>query len=97
MKSNDQYIFFCCNIKTNGRPFCGGEKTEALYEYCQEKLNTYKENRPEFDKRIIKANKTGCLGRCAVGPNAVVFPDNTWRRCVSTDDVDAILEEIDLS
>lgn len=92
--SKDQYIFFCCNTRTNGQSFCGGEKTEALLEYCRETLKAHKEKRPPSDTRILKANKTGCLGRCSQGPNVVVFPDNTWHRCTSKSDVDAVLHTI---
>lgn len=90
----DQYIFFCCNTRTDGKPFCGGERTESLLEYCREKLKIYKTERDPSDQRILKANKTGCLGRCSLGPNVVVFPDNVWHRCESESDVDQILSDI---
>lgn len=94
MKINDHYIFFCCNTRTDGRPSCGGEKTEELLEYCRKKLKEYKKQRESSDTRILKANKTGCLGRCSLGPNVVVFPENTWHRCTSEEDVDNILENV---
>jgi (2Fe-2S) ferredoxin len=92
--SKDQYIFFCCNVKEDGRKCCGSVQTEALYDYCKQKVQVIKAKRSAMDKNVIKVNKSGCLGKCSLGPNAVVFPDNRWYRCESESDVDRILDSV---
>lgn len=91
--NKNHYLFFCCNVRTDGRKFCGGPKTEELLEYCRSKIKAIKEQRPVSETGILKANKTGCLGRCSLGPNVAVFPNDVWYRCETTEDVDAILED----
>jgi (2Fe-2S) ferredoxin len=44
-------------------------------------------------KRIVRANKAGCLDQCARGAAIVVYPDNVWYGGVTVDDVDEIIEE----
>ncbi|MDP3222432.1 MAG: (2Fe-2S) ferredoxin domain-containing protein, partial [Rubrivivax sp.] len=40
----------------------------------------------------VRVNKAGCLDRCAGGPVAVVYPDETWYTFVDTDDIDEIVD-----
>lgn len=42
----------------------------------------------------LRVCRSGCLDRCAKGPNIMVFPDNWWFYDVSEEDVPAILEKI---
>lgn len=87
------YVFFCGNVReaNSGRKFCGGEKTDDLYQYFRETMQSKK---PLLNgERIVKVNKSGCLGQCNLGPNVVVFPDNIWYRCTSKEDVDTIIEQ----
>jgi len=90
--THDLYIFFCSNIKPEGKPCCGGEETEHLYNYCR---RIVAENKSFFKAqgRVVKVNQSGCLGHCRIGPNIVIFPDNIWYRCHSEKDIDRILNE----
>ena len=40
----------------------------------------------------IRVNKAGCLDRCAGGPVAVVYPDETWYTYVDKSDIDEIVD-----
>jgi (2Fe-2S) ferredoxin len=40
----------------------------------------------------VRVNKAGCLDRCAGGPVAVVYPDETWYTYVDSNDIDEIVE-----
>ncbi len=40
----------------------------------------------------VRVNKAGCLDRCAGGPVAVVYPDETWYTFVDNSDIDEIVE-----
>jgi (2Fe-2S) ferredoxin len=44
-------------------------------------------------KRIVRANKAGCLDQCARGVTVVVYPDAVWYGGVTLEDVDEIIEE----
>lgn len=39
-----------------------------------------------------RVNKSGCLGRCELGPVLVVYPDGVWYTYESTADIDEIIE-----
>jgi len=41
----------------------------------------------------VRINMAGCLGQCAAGPVAVVYPESVWYTCKTEQDVDAILEQ----
>jgi (2Fe-2S) ferredoxin len=42
----------------------------------------------------IRVSGTGCLDRCAKGPNVMVFPNNLWYSGVGEGDVEAIMDEV---
>ena len=44
-------------------------------------------------KRVVRANKAGCLDQCARGCVVVVYPDAVWYGGVTPGDVDEIIEE----
>ena len=39
----------------------------------------------------VRANKSGCLDACAMGPTVVVYPEQVWYRCVRPEDVAEIV------
>ena len=41
-------------------------------------------------KGIIRANKSGCLDVCELGPVVVIYPDAVWYTKVKLNDVDEI-------
>jgi (2Fe-2S) ferredoxin len=87
---NDVYVFICANFRNKIRA-CGNDKdmTDQIYSYFQKAVNR---NRDRFrSNRLIKINKTGCLGRCGYGPNIVIFPDNIWYQYQSLQDIDKII------
>ena len=40
----------------------------------------------------MRANKSGCLEQCEVGPTVVVYPDAVWYGGVTPADVDEIID-----
>jgi (2Fe-2S) ferredoxin len=40
----------------------------------------------------VRVNKAGCLDRCAGGPVAVVYPQETWYTFVDQHDIEEIVE-----
>lgn len=43
-------------------------------------------------KRVMRANKSGCLDQCARGVTVVVYPEATWYGAVTVDDVEEIID-----
>lgn len=40
----------------------------------------------------VRANKSGCLDQCELGPTVVVYPEAVWYGGVQPEDVDEIIE-----
>lgn len=43
-------------------------------------------------KRVVRANKAGCLDQCARGVTLVVYPECVWYGGVTVDDLDEIID-----
>ncbi len=41
---------------------------------------------------LVRANKSGCLDQCELGPTVVVYPEAVWYGHVQPEDVDEIIE-----
>ena len=44
-------------------------------------------------RRVVRANKAGCLDQCARGVTMVVYPEAVWYGGVRLEDVDEIIDE----
>jgi NADH:ubiquinone oxidoreductase subunit E len=80
-------LFICTNIKENGA--CCGAKgsldlVSALKEELREKDLWYQ----------YKVTKTGCLGGCADGINAHLYPDKKRFEKIQVTDKDELLKEL---
>jgi (2Fe-2S) ferredoxin len=42
--------------------------------------------------QLVRANKSGCLDQCELGPTVVVYPEAVWYGRVQPADVDEIIE-----
>ena len=83
------HIFLCVNRKASGKG-CARFDAEAMFEYLKEQLT---EKRPLFKQdRKVKVVKTSCLGRCKIGPNIFISPDDVWYTFKDKADIDAILD-----
>lgn len=45
-----------------------------------------------FGPGKIRVSKSGCLGRCSLGPCVVIYPEGVWYRYTSTADIDEIID-----
>jgi (2Fe-2S) ferredoxin len=41
---------------------------------------------------LVRANKSGCMDQCELGPTVVVYPEAVWYGHVQPEDVDEIIE-----
>ena len=88
-----KHIFICVNERDKSSPRgdcarCGGK--EIRMEFVK-LINQY------GLKGKVRANKSGCLDVCELGPAVVIYPDNIWYTKIKIDDVDEIFETSILS
>ena len=83
------HIFVCCNRREPGhsRGCCNPDGSDAL-------RNLFKS---ELKRRnlgpLVRANQSGCLEQCELGPTVVIYPQGIWYGNVQPTDVERILDE----
>ena len=83
----EKQIFVCTNVNQDSK-HCGNDGTgEAIF---REMRRVAKERGLHPRIRVAQAK---CLGQCALGPNIMVYPDNTWYQGVSMDDVPSLINK----
>ena len=84
----DTHVFVCLNEREPGHPrgCCLEKGAEELQAYMKAKAR-------ELGLKKVRINKAGCLDRCELGPNMVIYPDGIWYRCTTTDDIDEVLQK----
>jgi len=82
-----KHVFVCLNEREEGHPrgCCLAKGAEELQGYMKAKAR-------ELGLKDVRINKSGCLDRCELGPNMVIYPDGVWYRCTTTDDIDEVLQ-----
>ena len=83
------HIFFCLNQRSKGEASCGDHDPQAAFDHCKSRVKAA----GLAGVGGVRVNKAGCLDRCAGGPVAVVYPDETWYSFVDKQDIDEIVEE----
>jgi len=84
-----RHLFVCVNDRGAGHPrgSCaekgGADVAEAFKVAIHERGL----------KRVLRANKAGCLDQCAQGVTVVVYPEAVWYGGVTRADVDEIVDE----
>ena len=65
-------LFICCNERENGKVSCGNRDDIAigLIKKLKDKL------KEDHLWEQYKVTKSGCLGPCSQGVNALLFPEN---------------------
>ena len=89
MPAFTHHIFICINHREpgNARGSCNADGAETL-------RNAFKK---EVEKRglkpLVRANASGCLDQCELGPTVVIYPQGIWYGRVKLEDVPRIVEE----
>lgn len=84
----ERHLFFCTNQKANGRKCCQDANATDMCAYAKEQLKGLSLHGPGK----VRVSASGCLGRCSVGPNVVVYPDNVWYHFENQADIDEIIQ-----
>lgn len=84
-----KHVFICTNERVDGdaRGCCALRGGREVADALKSKLHEH------GLKRIVRANKAGCLDQCAYGVTIVVYPEGTWYGNVTVADVDEIVRE----
>ncbi len=81
-----KHVFICTNQKDGGKKCCGAEHGMAL-------VDAFKASLKEKNLHVeMRAQKTGCLDVCALGPALVVYPEGVFYGKVELSDVEEIIE-----
>jgi (2Fe-2S) ferredoxin len=84
-----RHVFFCCNQRAPGEACCNNHGSQAMRDYCKERVKALKLAGPGR----IRVNSAGCLDRCDLGPVLVVYPEAVWYTYVDKEDIDEIIEQ----
>jgi (2Fe-2S) ferredoxin len=82
------HVFFCLNQRKPGEASCADHDAQGAFDHCKSRIKQAGLAGPGG----VRINKAGCLDRCAGGPVAVVYPDETWYTWVDHQDLDEIVE-----
>ncbi len=81
------HVFMCTNQRENGTACCANLGALQASEHAKARLKSL-----NFSARSrSRINMTGCLNRCGQGPVMVVYPEGTWYRYDTLDDIDEII------
>ena len=84
-----RHVLVCMNSRPPGHPrgSCGSSGSNDVLSRFQQEF----ENKNLFGRALISGST--CIGPCSVGPTVVVYPDGTWYKQVTPDDVPEIIEK----
>jgi len=84
----NKHIFVCTNQKAPGKSCCANTGGELYFQYLKSNLSDL----GLHGAGKVRVSKTGCLGRCGLGPCIVIYPEGIWYRYTSYADIDEIID-----
>lgn len=85
----NKHVFFCTNQKDNNKKCCATADAQEMWQYAKHKVHS---EELTTDNQV-RVSKSGCLGRCEVGPCVVVYPEGVWYTYKDEADIEEIIEE----
>ncbi len=82
-----QHIFICTNQKPEGTKCCGEERGMELVKEFRRQLAE------RGLKGTVRAQRSGCLDACALGPSLVIYPEGIYYGHVTIKEVTRIIDE----
>lgn len=83
------HVFFCTNLRKDGRQSCEDCGASRVRAYAKDRIKKLKLAGPGQ----VRVNTAGCLDRCSEGPVMVVYPEGVWYTYVDEEDVEEIIQE----
>ncbi|HBI21625.1 MAG TPA: 2Fe-2S ferredoxin [Legionella sp.] len=84
-----KHIFVCTNQKADGKACCANAGGEPFFDYLKERLHAL----GLYGHHKIRVSKSGCLGRCGLGPCMVIYPEGVWYTYGTPSDIDEIIRQ----
>jgi (2Fe-2S) ferredoxin len=83
-----QHVFCCTNKRPEGheRGCCIDRGAGPIRDYMKQRCK-------ELGLNDVRINASGCLDRCELGPVMVVYPEGTWYRPTTKEEVDEIIRD----
>ncbi|MGD1984723.1 MAG: (2Fe-2S) ferredoxin domain-containing protein [Chromatiaceae bacterium] len=88
MSHYSHHVFFCTNLREDGRQSCDQCGARQSREYVKKRC---KELGISGAGRV-RINTAGCLDRCELGPVVVVYPEAVWYTYIDRHDLDEIID-----
>jgi (2Fe-2S) ferredoxin len=85
----NKHLFICTNQKNAGKQCCANFGSEDFFVYLKSRLQEL----DLYGAGKIRLSKSGCLGRCSLGPCIVVYPEGLWFNYSSRADIDQIITD----
>lgn len=82
-----KHIFMCTQQKEPGKTCCANTGGSSYAEDLKTKLNALQRH----GKGKVRVSRSGCLGRCNLGPCLVIYPEGIWYTYHSYEDIDEII------
>jgi len=82
-----KHVLLCTNQKPDGKQCCATSGGEKFFSYMKSKLLELDLHGPGK----IRVSKSGCLGRCGLGPCIVIYPEGVWYSYTTFEDIDEII------
>ncbi|WP_133136563.1 (2Fe-2S) ferredoxin domain-containing protein [Legionella rowbothamii] len=83
-----KHVLLCTNQKAAGKQCCANSGGEEFFTYMKSRLAELGMHGPGK----IRVSKSGCLGRCDLGPCIVIYPEGVWYTYSSFTDIDTIID-----
>ena len=83
------HVFFCTNLREDGRQCCAHNAAQALRDYMKQRCKSLELT----GQGKVRVNTAGCMDRCSDGPVIVVYPEGVWYTYVDRADIDEIIQE----
>lgn len=83
-----KHVLLCTNQKAAGKQCCANSGGEEFFTYMKSRLSELGIHGPGK----VRVSKSGCLGRCDLGPCVVIYPEGVWYTYSSFADIDTIID-----
>jgi len=83
------HVFFCTNLRTDGRDCCQRFDAQGMRDYAKRRSKELGLAGPGG----VRINTAGCLDRCTEGPVLVVYPQAVWYHYLDHEDIEEIIQE----
>jgi (2Fe-2S) ferredoxin len=83
------HLFICVKTRGGLRKSCGDQSNTDLKAALKDEIK-----KRGWQSRV-RISESSCLGLCDEGPNVIIYPQKIWYSAVSSDDLPAILTDLE--